>query len=222
MTDENKTEKLGLVSEIVLESPPELASSVSELSQTVFGEESIGTMAAKLKLVESLLNLAPRDITFTNMIREILMVVMHTIKCEAGSVFEINYENQTLFFRAASGNRSDQVSNFEIPLGQGIVGHVAESKQPLLITDVLNSDLHAKAISQAVDFEVHTLIAAPIIIRTKTYGVLELLNRVGENSFTAADLELLQYAADMIAKAIEVRLMVNWTRQENAEKAAAA
>ncbi|HAR41062.1 MAG TPA: hypothetical protein DCS07_00245 [Bdellovibrionales bacterium] len=201
-----------MTDEIILESPPEMTSSASEIS-AVFTQESIGTMAAKLKLVESLLKLTTRDIPFKDFTRELLMIILHTIKCEAGSIFEINYENQTLFFRAASGRSSDKVSNFEMPLGQGIVGHVAESQQAMLINDIQNNPLHAKAISQAVDFEVHNLIAVPIIIRTRTYGVLELLNRVGEHSFSSSDLDLLNYASDMIARTVEIRMILNWSKK---------
>ena len=54
------------------------------------------------------------------------------------------------------------------------------------------------------------MIAVPILIRGRVYGVLELLNRIGENSFTEGDLEILVYICEMAAKFIEIRMMIQW------------
>jgi hypothetical protein len=44
--------------------------------------------------------------------------------------------------------------------------------------------------------------------------VLELLNRVGDQNFTPNDVGLLGYLAHMASKAIEIRLMIAWAKQE--------
>jgi GAF domain-containing protein len=101
-------------------------------------------------------------------------------------------------------------------MGQGIVGHVAEARRPLVVSDVSENKMHLKAIQDAVGFTARNLVALPIVIRGRIYGVLELLNRIGENDYTPADVELLTYACEMAAKAIEARLMIAWSAKRRA------
>ena len=208
MSDENPIELVGPV----LESPPETESPVSDVGASLFGDESLCVLTAKLTATESFLKLAARDLKFSDFSRELLMTVMRILKCEAGTIFELDEQTRELFFRAAVGQTSDRVGNFRIPMGQGIVGHVAESRQPLLVSDVKENKLHIRTIGDAVGFETRNLIAVPLVIRGKTFGVLELLNRIGEPTFNSEDLDLLNYISELMSKTIEVRLMMNWTQ----------
>ena len=69
------------------------------------------------------------------------------------------------------------------------------------------------AIEKAVGFETRNMIAVPIVIRGKIFGVLELLNRVGDDNYSPGDIELLTYLCDIAARSIEIRLMLGWGRQ---------
>jgi putative methionine-R-sulfoxide reductase with GAF domain len=181
---------------------------------TIFSDEALATNMAKVDALETLLSLSVRDCSFNDFIREVLMVFLKVVKCEAGSVLEVDQANQSLFFRAVVGSSSDRVVNFVIPFGQGIVGHVMESRLALVVDNVPENKVHLKSVEKAIGFETRNLIALPIIIRGNVYGVLELLNRVGENNFTAADVDLLTYVCHMASKTIEIRLMISWTRQQ--------
>jgi len=200
---------------------------LSDVSQTVdtpsdsmvdalFSHEAISAALAKASALETLLNISVRDCSFNDFIREVLMVMLRVVKCEAGSILEVDSHNETLFFRAVVGSSSDRVVNFVIPFGQGIVGHVMESKLPLVVDNVPENKVHLKSIERAVGFETRNLVALPIVIRGEVYGVAELLNRVGEVNFTSSDVELLVYICQMAAKAIEIRLMISWASQDHA------
>jgi GAF domain-containing protein len=109
-----------------------------------------------------------------------------------------------------------------VPFGQGVVGHVAASKFPLVVDDTEENKIHLKSIAQTAGFEARNMIAAPIIIRGKVYGVLELLNRVGEKKFTSVDLELVNYFCEMTARLFELRFMLAWAKvNKEAERDAA-
>ena len=56
------------------------------------------------------------------------------------------------------------------------------------------------------------LIALPIVIRGKVFGVLELLNRIGEETYSDTDIDLLTALCNMAARAIEIRLMIAWRK----------
>jgi two-component system, cell cycle response regulator len=180
---------------------------------TLFGDEALSVVTtAKFTVLEAFLTLLPRACKFSEFTREILLTMMRVVKSEAGSLFEVDHTNNNLFFRAVVGQSSDKVSRFKIPLGQGVVGHVAESKQAVVVANALEDRKHLRSIGNAVGFEARNLVAIPILIRGRVFGVVELLNRIGDEGFTASDVEMLSYACEMAAKTIEVRLMLNWSR----------
>jgi GAF domain-containing protein len=181
-------------------------------------DESLGLLNAKFEIADALLKMAPKEIKFNDLAREILLLVVRVVNCEAGSIFELDKENKSLFFRAVSGRSSDVVSKFSIPFGQGVVGHVASSKFPLVVDNTEESRMHLKSVAQTAGFEARNLIAAPIIIRGRVYGVLELLNRVGEKTFTPEDLEVATYFCEMTARLFEVRFMLAWSNQQEKQR----
>lgn len=176
----------------------------------LFGVESLSAISSKLHIAEAFLHLAAKDCKFNDFAREILLTGMKVVKSEAGSLFELDPKSNQLFFRAAAGTSSDKVSNFSIPVGSGIVGFVAESRQPLIVTDAAENKIHLKKIDDAVGFKTHNVIALPILVRGQLYGVLELLNRIGESTYTKQDVEMLTYCAEMAARALEIRFMIAW------------
>ncbi|MGE0614297.1 MAG: GAF domain-containing protein [Bacteriovoracia bacterium] len=179
---------------------------------TLFSDD-LPLMASKLTAIESFLKLLTTDVKFQDFVREVLLIFMKAVKSEAGAILECNHRDGTIFFRTAAGHASDQVVRFVIPMGQGIVGYVAESKQPFIVSNVNENSIHLKAITDAVGFNARNMVALPIIIRGKTFGVVELLNRVGEQDYTKADMDLLKSLCEFAAKTIEVRLMIAWRAQ---------
>jgi len=166
--------------------------------------------AGKIAALEAFLGLIVRDQPFDDFMRDMLLVVMKVVHSEAGSLFEFDHRNQTLFFRSVVGQASDTIKKFTIPLGTGIVGQVAETRKPMLVLNVEENRRHLRAIQEAVGFEARNLVAVPIQIHGKLFGVLELLNRVGQENYTPADLELLIYLCEGAGKAIEARLTLAW------------
>ncbi len=183
----------------------------------LFSEDSLASLMARLTVLEALIKSLTRDYSFNDFSRELLLSVMRVIQSEAGTLFELDHKNNTLFFRASVGQGSDRLSQFRVPMGQGVVGHVAESRQPMLVSNVGESGIYLKAIQDAVGFKARNVIAIPIVVRARLFGVLELLNRIGEDNYTAADMELLTYLSEMLAKAIEIRMMIAWKNTSHAK-----
>lgn len=199
--------------EVSLEISLEPASSIDSGAMgnsDMFAVESLAAVSNKLQIAESFFKLAAKDCKFNDFTRDLLFTTMRVLKSEAGSLFELDTGKTALFIRAAVGTSSDKISSFTVPVGTGIVGHVAESRQPMVVTDTSENRIHLKAIDDAIGFKTRNLVAIPIMVRGQLYGVLELLNRVGEQSFTEQDVELLNYCAEMAAKALEIRFMVAW------------
>ncbi len=191
------------------------AQSVTDLSPAAQGamfldESAIAINASKLAALEGMAGLLGRDLSYQDFMREILLVFLKAIKCEAGSLFEAEPDGKVLFFRAVAGQSSDQLDSIRIPAGKGIVGHVHESRQITHVADCSKDDRFLKTVGDAVGFQTRNLIAAPIVIRGRVFGVVEVINRMGEGGFTSEDIELIGYLCDAASKFIEARLVMNW------------
>jgi GAF domain-containing protein len=173
----------------------------------IYEEDSLPLVSAKLNVAESMLSLSVKDCKFAEFINELLIVAMKVVPCEAGSFLELDASAQSLFFRATVGQNSENVAKFVIPVGKGIVGHVAESLQPYMESNPSENQMQLKSIDDVVGFTTRNIAAVPVVIRGKLFGVIELLNRIGDGGFSKEDLDLLAYCAEKSAKTIEIRLM---------------
>ncbi|MGE4232315.1 MAG: GAF domain-containing protein [Bacteriovoracia bacterium] len=176
----------------------------------ISNEQEISSSATsrKLAIAEAMISLITKDCSFDEMLGEILMTAFTQIKSEAGSIIEMDYLRKVLFFRSCLGRNSEQLHDFTIPFGQGIAGFVCTHQQPLIVSQLDESRVHLKAISDAIGFEAKNLIAFPIVIRGVSFGCVELLNRLGEELYTEEDKEVLAFACEVGAKVIENRLIL--------------
>ena len=199
-----------------LELPPETDSSPEAQAHLLLEAESLATLSTRLTTAEMFIGLLTKNLTFQDFMREVLLVHLKAVKCEAGSILESDPERKALFFRATAGQSSDRLSNILIPWGAGIVGHVAESRRPILVQDTTSDPRYLRSVGSSVGFESRNLIAAPVIIRDRVFCVVELFNRIGKPCFDEQDQDLLQHMAELAAKIIEVRLMLNGVRKVEA------
>lgn len=205
--------------ELVLESVATVSSEVGSRSLGLLEDSMAVFQGQKLVAVQTFLDLLTKNLSFHEFSREVLLAVMNAVHCEAGSILEMHPTEPKLFFRASAGRSSDSVNHFMVPVGQGIAGHAAESKTLVVVDDANNDEKHLKSMARAVGFEVRNLIAIPVLIRGNVFGVIEVINRVGNEKFSAGDIEVVQYIADMASKCIEIRLMLGYRASE--EKSAA-
>ncbi len=179
-------------------------------------ETAVAMNATRLAVVEAFLSLVVRDLSYADFMREVLLVFLKGIKCEAGSIFEVDAAGQSLFFRAVAGQASDRLQDVRIPVGKGIVGYVHESRQLACVQDCRNDPRFMKSLDNTVGFESRNLIAVPVIIRDRVFCVIEVLNRIGAEHFSEEDLALVRYVADVASRVIEARLMINWSASQRA------
>lgn len=167
-----------------------------------------GQAVAKVAALERMVQAVCADQNFKSFSQEILLALLGAVPSEAGSVLEFNSARQEFFFRVAAGQISDRIGSFRIPKSEGIVWHVAESRMPCLVDAEHQNEKHLGWMSQQFGFEIRSLVAFPVFVRGEVFAVVELINRVGELSFTGADQEVLSSLAQSAGKLIEARLMI--------------
>ncbi len=215
--------------ELSVESPPSFESpalpNVGDPFATLqaANEASATVWSAKAQMAEKLFALVLSDYKFDLLVEKILEVIMEATDAQAGSVLEFDAAGKEFFFRATlGGGDTSQVKAFRIPAYKGIVGHVAESKNILLLNDLDDNKMQLKSVSMATNFETKSCLAAPFMIANQLYGVVELFNRRGINYFDNNDKILVEDGLKMAAKILEVRFFsaMLWGKQQTRKTAA--
>jgi sigma-B regulation protein RsbU (phosphoserine phosphatase) len=123
------------------------------------------------------------------------------------AILLLNDRTHELRMRFQIGH-TPQVERTRIPLGRGVVGQVALTRQPLLLNDVSTAENYVSA-NPCVRSE----LAVPLIAKNRLIGVMDLESEE-EDYFRPEHLHLLTLTASRIAQSIEnARLYARVSRQ---------
>lgn len=124
-------------------------------------------------------------------------------KAEASSVLLLDEEQNNLYFHTVQGTVSESLKGKRIELGQGLVGHVAQTGKTEVVADPYNDPRFNRAMDDATGFVTRSILTTPLINKEKIIGVLQLVNRLEIDSFTENDVSLIESFAVQAGVAIE-------------------
>ncbi|OPX38983.1 MAG: hypothetical protein B1H12_00990 [Desulfobacteraceae bacterium 4484_190.2] len=125
------------------------------------------------------------------------------INAEASTVYELDEEKRELFIRIARGEKKEPIERIKFELGQGISGHVVRTGQPMVIQDVRKEKRFSPKFDRITGFRTRSMICVPLILRGKTVGALQVLNKKSGDLFTQVDLEVLTSMSQHLSMAME-------------------
>ena len=134
-------------------------------------------------------------------------LVRAVIEYRIFAIFLLNDRTHDLRMRFQIGHTSE-TQRTRVPMGRGVVGQVAQTRQSILLNDVSNSDIYV-----AANPEVCSELAVPLIAKNRLIGVMDIESEHA-GYFRAEHLHLLTLTASRIAQAIEnARLYTRVSRQ---------
>ncbi len=133
---------------------------------------------------------------------------------EVCSIFEVDHERNELFFRLARRDPRRKTQAIRMKMGEGIVGWVASSGEPLVVPDTEKDNRFSAKVDSLTGFITRSIIALPIKHREQILGVLEVLNKRGPDAFDSEDLEVLAIVASQIGIAIQNAKLYTRLRQQ--------
>ncbi|MEW6557900.1 MAG: GAF domain-containing protein [Elusimicrobiota bacterium] len=143
-------------------------------------------------------------LNLNEVLERILDESIKLVDCEAGSIFLIDSETKELNFKVVKGDKSAILKelNIKIKLNEGIVGIAVHTGRVVISNNVQDDPRFKKDIDWLTGFTTKSVIAVPMIIKGKTIGAIELINKkIGE--FTNEDTEIISAVASQSAVAIE-------------------
>ena len=107
-----------------------------------------------------------------------------------------------LFCAQQTGEDPTTEMGSRIPIGQGLVGEVAESGQARLVADAAEEPALEERREAGGDFEITSLMCAPLLKDERVLGVVEIVNRGDGGTFDDDDLFYLTNMAEQAASAV--------------------
>lgn len=136
------------------------------------------------------------------LLQSIVEAAARLFGASAASISLVDEATRTLHFRVAWGAGVDQIIGTSIPLDKGIAGYVAMTGQPLAVSDVQRDARFARDFAASTGFVPLSILAMPLLADNVVIGVIEVLDKLGADSFGMQDMELLSLFARPAALAI--------------------
>ncbi len=106
-------------------------------------------------------------------------------------------DTDELFIAAAKGLMPSVSEGVRIKVGQGVSGKVAQSREPLLVTDVEQASNHPLLRDEY--FTTGSFISFPLVYHDQLLGVVNLTNRALRGVFVEEDIERVRVLAMLIS-----------------------
>ncbi len=123
-------------------------------------------------------------------LRSIVEAAVLLFEAEAASLALFDAPRNVLVFRVAAGAQGQGVVGLEIPPDRGLVGYVFSTGQALAISDVARDPRFGRAFAEQTQYVPRSIVAVPLVDDRGTIGVLEVLDKRTEATFSIRDVEL--------------------------------
>ncbi len=143
----------------------------------------------------------PSDLS--DVLRELLEMVLHACDIENGSLMLIDEQAGELEFVAVIGESREYLRHHRLDVRKGIAGSVVESGEPLLITDVRASRQWSRVVDERLNFHTQSLMCVPLIVGDQITGVIEVSNGTTDIPFDENDLNVVRVATRLVGLALE-------------------
>jgi sigma-B regulation protein RsbU (phosphoserine phosphatase) len=176
-----------------------------DLAQT---NTSAPLSAEVLKTLVELSEEINSSLALDEVLQKVSVLVKTLVDYEIFAVLLLEERTQKLYFRFAIGHPPEVVENWQIPLGQGITGRAAVTRQPVLVGDVSKDPHYISAVET-----VRSELAIPLVVKDRTIGVLDISSH-HLNYFTPEQQSILSLLASRLAIAIENARLFERAREQ--------
>jgi Nif-specific regulatory protein len=135
------------------------------------------------------------------LVQHILESALRLFAADACSIALIDEVDQQLSFAFTLGGA--KVEEFRLPLGQGIVGWVAEKGEGVIANDVSQDPRFLGQVDRKTGFRTKAVLCAPLRDEGRVIGAIEVLNTATLGGFTQEDVDLLHAFGGLATPALQ-------------------
>jgi GAF domain-containing protein len=138
------------------------------------------------------------------LLQSIVDATVRLFDAEASSIALFERDPDRLEFRVAAGPQGAGAVGKSIKTSQGIAGFVFSTGQALALSDVASDPRFNRKAAERTGYIPRSIAAVPLSDEQGTHGVLQVLDKRSEATFSLRDMELLGVFAAQAATAIAV------------------
>jgi signal transduction histidine kinase/putative methionine-R-sulfoxide reductase with GAF domain len=147
------------------------------------------------------------------LLNRILDSAVNILGCEAGSLFMIDEETDEMVFEVTIGPVAEDLTGVRLPPGTGLVGKSVETRQPIIVNNVQQSQDWFDQTDQDTGFSTDSMLVVPMQVLDKVIGIIEVLNKTDHSPFSEDDQRLLTAFTAQAAVAIQNARLFTMTDQ---------
>jgi GAF domain-containing protein len=149
--------------------------------------EALRQRTRTLYLIDRVLTLDASTAESRQLTNGLLSLVGDDMQAQRCSLMLRAPEPGYLYLAAARGIAPNVSEGYRVPVGEGVSGRVAASRQPILVQDVSEAPSHPLLRDQY--FTTGSFISFPLVYHNDLVGVVNLTNRVQRGVFVEEDVE---------------------------------
>lgn len=150
-------------------------------------------------------------------ISQALPLVARLFHADHVSLLRLGPHSDAFRFTCALSEGRAMESPLSVPATEGIAGWVWMQGQPVRVPDVQRDPRFHPEVDQWDDFEAHALMAAPLRVRDRTIGVIEVISEHSD-AFSSQQLDTLQALGATLAVALENAMLYEELRASLRER----
>lgn len=143
---------------------------------------------------------------FKTLLHQVLETAREVMDTESSSLMLLDRKTGELVVKLPAQQEENNQKDKRIPKFEGYCGWTVQHEIPLMVNDVdVTSDLYQSDLYK--NYQIRNLICAPLFNKKdKIIGVIQIVNRKGEEGFVTDDLPIFQELAKHVARAIEEKI----------------
>ena len=136
-----------------------------------------------------------------DLLRQIVALASNVTDAKVGSIMLLDGRNKYLTIEAAIGLDKNIVETTRLSIGESIAGSVALKGEPLIIENIEEDEKFKRKSKDR--YGSASLLCAPLKIKNKVIGVINMANKENNKNFTTDDLRMLTTFAAQAAIAVD-------------------
>ncbi len=146
-------------------------------------------------------------LTSTYDLDELLQIILaaatELTKTETASILLLDEGSTELRFAASTGNYRDKLMTMRVPVEGSLAGTILRSGEPMVFDNAQQDPRHFDGVDKQIAFESRSMLGVPLLMRSRSVGVLEAWNKIDSSPFSEEDGQVLMTLAAQAAVAIE-------------------
>ena len=148
--------------------------------------------------VNDICALVATAISEQDLLEKSLRQTLRLVGATRGSIFLLDPNGKDLTLKFAVGLKEDEREKMVKKMGEGIIGHVAKRKLPIVVDDIETDD-RFHDFKARKSYRTPSFICAPLIIKDTLIGVINITDKESGLRFTKNEMQLLDFLATQIA-----------------------